>query len=100
MDEEQKNQKVCRKCGGPLDDLRRSYCNKCRPGPNWTPEDQRETRYEEEVKKTKRPPVLSNPLKGMSLTQVAALAREYGMTYGRFRGYVSAWERLPPKRKG
>lgn len=98
MDGEQ-TQKVCRKCGGPLDDLRRSYCTKCRPGPNWTPENQTETKFEGEVKKARRPVVLSNPLKGLSLTQVAAMAREYGMTYGRFCGYVSAWGRLPPKKK-
>lgn len=92
--------RVCKQCGGPLDDNRRSYCALCRPDSNMSLQEQMiAQKYVQELRRVRRPVSHSELLRGMTLSEVAALARDYGMSYGKFRAYVETMGRLPEKRK-
>ena len=97
---ESRTVKVCKQCGGPLDDYRRSYCALCRPDPNMSIQDQFiAQKFVQELRRVRQPVNHPELLRGMSLSEVAALARDHGMSYGKFRAFVETMGRMPKKRE-
>lgn len=90
--------KACVKCGRALYDYRKKYCSFCTPlssGPRG------QGKQEEKKEPCYRPAVrLQNGegIRGKSLEEINRMARECGMSYGKFCAWVSARGAMPPRR--
>lgn len=92
----------CRCCGGEMSPFRLWICENCQAiGRTVIPPQQINTQELETVARTRQGFGL-NPLEGMTMDEIAALAwtyrREGYGSYGKFQGYVSATGKLPDRR--
>lgn len=56
-------------------------------------------KFVQELRRVRQPVNHPELLRGMSLSEVAALARDHGMSYGKFRAFVETMGRMPEKRE-
>lgn len=92
--------KVCAKCGRALDDYRKTYCSIC-AAPKGTSELDLEIseEYRKAEQRKQRMRSSSCTLAGKSLEEINQMARDCGMSYGKFVEWVRARGTLPPRRR-
>lgn len=104
MQDTNDNRRCCTVCGAVLTGRRSKYCAVCaaevvrerkkpQPGQRLTAGQARMALLRKKIGSG------YGGMMGLSLSETAAMATEYGMTYGRFVGYIHATGRLPEKRR-
>lgn len=97
-----KSVRRCRCCGAALQPTRLWLCEECQAAGRTVPKKERVDTEELEAVARERQASGQNPLEGMSLDEVSALAWEYRSegygSYGKLRGYVYATGRMPERR--